>query len=300
MTLLTHDRPPALDQLVKGLEKLMRDGLPATEQSADEDLLGLRGVWARSIDADDVLSRVKALNELLARLIAEMPAANEHDLAAGAVVLFKVGGKARRHNLSQRYQAGAEVTGYNVDHFRRAIVPKILRQLARQLHEDSQNYIPRGGQRVRPEISGDSPSLTDAHLSAPDVALREEQLSRLWEYVYGLRAELIAVERLKRWPDEEHAALKLEEARDSALWQLGRLMHWIGRYISEYGDFVEHGDAEFRAEALVRLAGWRGELPPAVATKLRALAAMHATREEFVRAGRAAGLTMGTPAPDGP
>ncbi|GAB3795571.1 hypothetical protein [Micromonospora zhanjiangensis] len=298
MTLPTFDRPPNLDDLVKGLERLLRGGLPATEETAEEVLLGLRGVWARSVDADDLLSRVKALNELLGRLIAEMPPLNDHDLADAAAVLFKVDGRARRQNLLQRYESAAKAAGYQVDHFRRAIVPKILRQIARQLHEDSQNYIPRTGQPARQEISGDSPSITEEHISAPDVALREETLSRLWEYVYGLRAELIAIERLKRWPEEEHAALKLEESRDSALWQLGRLMHWIGRYIAEYGDFVEHGRAEFQAEALIRLAGWRGELPPVVATKLRTLAAMYPTREEFIRACQEANLRMGTAGPD--
>jgi hypothetical protein len=112
--------------------------------------------------------------------------------------------------------------------------------------------------------------------------------------VYGLRAELIAIERLKAWPDEEHAALKLEEARDSALWEIGRLMHWSSAYLQDYGGIVLQGNAEFRTEAMLGLAGWRGELPPIVADKLRLIAAQHATREGFLRACREAGLAMGS------
>jgi hypothetical protein len=296
--LTTLERPPDLDTLVKGLERVLRDGLPATEETASETLLGLRGVWARSVDPDDIISRVKALNGLLAALIPAVPQYNGRDWALAASIMFKLAPATSMLNLSQRYHRAAQAIPYNEDHFRQQIVPKILRQLARMLYEDSLNYLSRSGSTPLQEISGDSPSITDEHLASRDRAMYEEMVSRLWEYVYGLRAELIAIERLKAWPDEEHGALKLEEARDSALWQISRLMHWISQYLDEYGDAVAHGDAEYRAQALLRLAGWTGELPPVLAGRLRSLAAMHRSREDFLRAARKAGLSMGASGPN--
>ena len=70
-------------------------------------------------------------------------------------------------------------------------------------------------------------------------------------------------------------------------------MHWISAYLRDYGDYIPNGEAEFRAEALLGLAGWRGELPSIVATNLRLFAAQHATRDEFLLACREAGLNMG-------
>jgi hypothetical protein len=70
-------------------------------------------------------------------------------------------------------------------------------------------------------------------------------------------------------------------------------MHWSSAYLRDYGAAILQGDAEFRAEALLGLAGWRGELSPIVADKMRLIAAQHATREGFLLACREAGLTMG-------
>lgn len=299
MSLPVADRPPDLDTLVSGLERIVRDGLPTTEETADPALLTLRGVWARSVDPDDILSRVKALNALLRELIPRIPPYRGKDWALAASILFKIAPATRQLNLSQRQLRAAEAIPYNADHFRQEVMPKILRQLARQLHEDSQDYIPRGAGMPQQEISGTTPSIAEEHLSSRDRARYEERVSRLWAYVYGLRAELLAIERLKAWPDEEHGALKLEEARDSALWETGRLMHWIHAYVRDYGDSIYHGAAEFSAEALLRLAGWNGDLPPIVASKMRAIAAQHATRDEFLRACREAGLTMGESLADG-
>ena len=277
------DRPPDLDVLTASLEKLLREGLSATEETADDVLIGLRGVWARSVDPDDVLSRVKALNGLLRREIPRIPPYNGRDWARGAGILFKLAPGSAKLTLSQRYQRAAEAIPYNADHFRQEIVPRILRQLARQLHEDSQTYVPRG-RRVPPgpEISGDTPGISEEQLSTRERALHEEQLSRLWEYVYGLRAELIAFERLKTWPDDEHNDLKLQDARGGALWQLARLLQAIHEYVEQWGTPILHGEAEFNVEALIRLAGWRGEVPGTLANQLRLLRQQYPDRAPFV------------------
>lgn len=287
----TFDKPPPLDEIATALSGLLKDGLPATEETASITLLGLRGVWARAVDPDDILSRVKALNGLLAQEIPRIPPVSGRDWAAGAVRLFRLHRSAATWNLVRRYQEAAKAIPYNEDHFRQEVVPKILRQLARQLHEDSQSYIPRS-RTVPPqtEISGDTPSIDAEQLATRERAEHEECLSRLWEYVYGLRAELIAIHRLSTWPDDEYNTEKLAEARGSSLWQLGRLLNSVHDYLERYGERIMHGEAEFNAEALIRLAGWRGELPPEMAYMLRLQAAQHPTKDGFMVAMRSQGL----------
>lgn len=239
------DKPPPLDEITDALGGLLKDGLPATEKTASMTLLGLRGVWARAVDPDDILSRVKALNGLLTAELPRIPAVGERDWATGAVILFRLAPLARTWNLVRRYQEAAKVIPYSDDHFRQEIVPKLLRQLARQLHEDSQTYIPRSRCIPVPQdISGDTPSIEPEHLATRERAEHEEHLSRLWEYVYGLRAELIAIQRLSTWPDSEHNAEKLQEARDSSLWQLARLLNCIHDYLERYGERIMHGEGE--------------------------------------------------------
>jgi hypothetical protein len=169
-------------------------------------------------------------------------------------------------------------------------------ELGRQLYEDSQQYTSRNtGVPPQQEISGNSPSIRPEHLATRERAEQEELLSRLWEYVYGLRAELIAIQRLSAWPDDEHNDEKLQEANDSSLWQLARLLNWIREYVDRYGERIMQGEAEFNAEALIRLAGWRGELPKALAYQLRLLAVQHPARESFIAAARAQGVTRPAP-----
>src|SRR6185312_2440138 len=96
----TAERPPDLDTLVRGLERMVRDGLPATEETADLTLLSLRGVWARSIDPDEILSRVKAINALLRELIPRIPPYRGKDWALAASILFKIAPATSRLNLS--------------------------------------------------------------------------------------------------------------------------------------------------------------------------------------------------------
>jgi hypothetical protein len=286
----TFDKPPALDAIADALGDLLKGGLPATEETASRTLLGLRGVWARAVDPDDILSRVKALNTLLAQEIPRIPAVSGRDWAAGAVILFRIHSSARTWNLVRRYHEAARIIPYNEDHFRQEVVPKILRQLARQLYEDSQLYISRSRGVPPQHASGDTPIIQPDQLATRERAKHEEDLSRLWEYVYGLRAELIAVQRLTSWPDDEYNDEKLRAAHDSSLWQLARLLQSIYDYLNRYGERIMHGEAEFNVEALIRLAGWRGELPKELAYRLRLLVAQHPVREPFIAAAQEQGL----------
>ncbi len=80
------DRPPDLAELVEALRPIVRRGLPVTPEVADDRLLALRGVWARSIDPDDRLYRVRGLDRLLREVLTDYP--NDEGLGEAARTLF--------------------------------------------------------------------------------------------------------------------------------------------------------------------------------------------------------------------
>jgi hypothetical protein len=255
--------PPDVALMAKALRSIVSTGLPIDSEYDDGTLLGLRGVVARSVDQDSRLSRVKALEDLLRRLLAAYP---DDELGEAARILFGLTLGVRGKNLTNRRQTAARQAGYEADHFRKHIEPKIIRQLAWQLHRDSQNYIPRTKANPPPlESSGDTPVIREGDVSSRDVAEYEELLSRLWADVYLLRAEILRVERLKSWPyDQTEPKLseqKLEEALAARDKTLQGTKITIQRYLDTYGKRIAHGDAEYGVAGLLRLAGWVEESP---------------------------------------
>lgn len=254
--------PPPLEELTAALKQVVRRGLPMTPDGAPQVLLRLRGVRARAIDASNFLSRVKALNGLLRRLLLGLGDAEE---AQALQVIFAVHPEHRGTTLTWRRSRAASVGAWDYEetHFRKHVEPRLLRDLAWFLHDDSQNYTPRTRHAPEPtEISGDTPSLTPA-----DVSEQEELVSRIWALVYEVRAELIRKARLEAEGDINEA--EVEEAAGTSLWLVARLLARIHDYLERYGDRILHGDAEFRAEGLIRLAGWNDELSQEEAQRLR-------------------------------
>ncbi|MEU4194863.1 hypothetical protein AB0E69_23395 [Kribbella sp. NPDC026611] len=255
----TQRLPPDMPELVKALRPVLRAGLPLDPDLEDERLLGLRGVHARSIDPRARLSRIKALDGLLRRLLVHYP---DDVLGEAARVLFGLAPGTRGKNISERREQAARDAGYDADHLRKRIEPKILRQLAWQLHQDSQNYVPRGRDAPpRLEPSGDTPVITKGDVSSKESAEHQELLSRLWAHVYALRAEILRVERLKAWPyDATEPALsqeKLDAAIEARRRQVAYVKRYVALYIERYGHAIAHGESEFTADALLRLAGWQ-------------------------------------------
>jgi hypothetical protein len=161
-------RPPDITELTKALRPVVSAGLPVSTDYGDETLLGLRGVVARAIDPTDRLSRIKALDDLLQRLLVFYP---DDELGEAARVLFGMAVGSRGKTLTERRQQAASQANYEADHFRKHIEPKILKQLAWQLHRDSQNYIPRTKATPPPlEISGDTPTIRQGDVSSKDAA----------------------------------------------------------------------------------------------------------------------------------
>lgn len=81
-------------------------------------------------------------------------------------------------------------------------------------------------------------------------------ISRIWQHVYGLRADLIATLRLS---EAEGFEAQAEDHRQAALRQQAELRTLIAEYTETYGErLIRHGEAEYAVEALERLAGWEG------------------------------------------
>ncbi len=107
-------------------------------------------------------------------------------------------------------------------------------------------------------MSGDTPQITPEDLHGRERLLHEELLSRLWAEVYGLRAEILAVERHRRFNQEEGADRLLAAARARRDVRVAGLNQLIEDYVERYGERIRHGEANFDARRLVRLAGWVG------------------------------------------
>ncbi len=258
----TQIKPPPVGAIAKALRPILTSGLPVSPDFRDEVLLGLRGVVARSIDPHDRLNRVKALDQLIRKLLDYYP---DDELGEAARVLFGHATDSRGKNLTTRRIVAAKKAHYDVDHFRKYIEGKILKALAWLLHQDSQNYIPRSRAVPPPlEASGDTPIITQGDISSKEAAEHQELLSRVWAHVYALRAEILRVERLKAWPydptEPSVSARKLEEAMAARDAEIEKIQILIQKYRDTYGQRIMHGDAEFNAEGLLRLAGWERDV----------------------------------------
>lgn len=141
--------------------------------------------------------------------------------------------------------------GYSLSHFRDEKEAGLVDAVARLLHDDLLRYqsrVKRASESLEP--TGDTPSLGPEHLTH-----EEELVSRIWQHVYGLRAELIAALRLNEVDGFEGQA---EDRRQAALREQAELRSLITEYNDTYGEaLIRHGQSEFAIEALERLAGWR-------------------------------------------
>ena len=229
------------------LAGLLRRGLPATEAAAGALLPNLKSVFARAVHPDELLSRLDALNVLLPALIGNV---QDETYREAARMLFGLAPGTRRTTLTARRRQAADLLGYSVDHFRARIEPEMVRAVAEEVLRDLLRYKGRVKRAVETlEPTGDTPTLMAEHLTA-----EEELVSRIWQHVYGLRAELIAHLRLV---DQAGYAGQAEDHRQAALREHEELRRLIQEYMETYGkQLIAHGEAEFAVEALERLAGW--------------------------------------------
>lgn len=236
--------------LAEAFDLVLRDGLPIEEADAPELLLNLRSVYARAVAPAEGRSRLQALNDLLPRLIAGMADANYREAVQ---VLFGLAGGTRGTTLTARRRQAADLLSYSVSHFRTEIEAKLVRAVAAVVHDDLLRYAPRVRRAMESlEPTGDTPQLGPEHLNH-----EEELISRIWQHVYGLRAETIAVLRLSK---EEGLDAQVEDHRQAALRQEELLRSVIQEYTDTYGkQLIRHGDNEFAVEGLERLATWTSQ-----------------------------------------
>lgn len=242
------DTVPAID--VAGIQQplatLITKGLPATAATAGP-LLDLRSVYARASHPYDPQSRLAALNQLLVRVLADSDGPRGEALR----IMYGVAAGTRSTNLTHRRDAARRILGYEQTHFRKDIEPQLVKEFAAAVYEDLLRYkrrIRRAAEAEEP--TGDTPSLNDN-----DLTHEEELISRIWQHVYGLRAELIAAARLGVDPN---LTSQVEDHRQAADRTSRRLQELIAEYTDTYSaDLIRHGEAEYNAEALERLVGWR-------------------------------------------
>lgn len=227
------------DGVAAELKRIVKRGLPVDLSRAGVVLPNLRSVVARSVHPDDFVSRLDALNQLLVRFLVEV-GDDEHGEAMRT--LFALAKGSRGKNLMERRAAAAAILGYDPDHFRKHIEPKLLDELAVTIHRDLLRYKSRAKRAPESlEPTGDTPSLNETHFTH-----QEELVSRIWEKVYALRAEHIAVGRLQRAASAETMALEIAEHQEMAMREEGALRGLIDEYKTTYGEgLIRHGDVEW-------------------------------------------------------
>lgn len=235
------------DSVVRSvLAGIVAGGLP-TDESAAAELLELRSIYARATVPHDRRSRLQAFNELLPRLIGTIadPAYRE-----SVQMLFGLAAGTRGTTLTARRRQAAAALSYSASHFRSEIEESLIDAVANLLHDDALRYV----SRVRRAVESMEPTGTTPRLGPEHLTHEEELVSRIWQHVYGLRAELIAFARLG---EREGLAAQVEDHRQAALRERSALQETVKEYVDTYGtSLIRHGDAEFSVEALERLAGW--------------------------------------------
>jgi hypothetical protein len=186
------------------------------------------------------------------------------ELRPGATVLFGIG--KRSGTLTERRALAADRLGFSTDHFRKRIEPRILQQVAWQLHQDSLQYVHRADDGTPFAASGDTPTIQPDHIEHGPTAEREALTSDVWARVYALRAALIRREMTAGDPDRQQ---EYERHADAAKLRLGELLVILDEFLKTYGDEIFHGAAPYSAEGLIRLAGWTGEVTAEEARELR-------------------------------
>lgn len=237
----------SLQQLTNSLAVVVAEGLPVIEETTAGILLDLRSVYARAVIPDEPRSRLAALNVLLPRLVATIADGTYRDAVQ---ILFGLAPGTRGTTLTARHRQAATGLGYSAGHFRNQKEAELLQAVAVGLHDDLLRYrsrVDRASESMEP--TGDSPRVGPEHITH-----EEELISRVWQHVYGLRAEMIAVARLSSEAGYESQA---EEHRQAAQCQNDTLRELLSEYVATYGQrLIQHGDTEYSVEAVERLGHW--------------------------------------------
>lgn len=240
--------------LADELRLVARKGLPVEAGGVWPRLTTLASVVARAGDDTSPGARTEALDGVLRRVLARL---EPEGLRDAAKALFGLPPGEAGSNLTLRREAAAKVLGREVHHFRKRVEPQILTALAHALERDAAEQA-KPWASPPPVRAGGRRRHLPADVFAWEAAEHEEVLTRLWACVYGLRAELLAVERQVSMGDAEAAIT----AADAALWRYGQLQAEARRYRAAYGGTLLP-DGTAGPHELAALAGWAPHLSQA-------------------------------------
>ena len=262
-------KSPAEEEVVAGLQQLLKRGLPVAPSGADPALLNLRGVIARAADPADDASRTAALDGTLRGLLARF---DDTRYAQAARALFGLPPAEPGQNLTVRRDLAAASAGHEVHHFRKRVEPKLVEKIAWELLADADRFtrLPMIAPRLAP-VTGRQRVQPDPF--AWEVAEHEEQLTRLWSAIYAARCELLAVERLISLDADR---MDIIHTAVTAAWRWATARAEAISYTTAFAH-----DLEASADELISLAGWTPALTPAQASRLTEAAAGGPTREQF-------------------
>jgi hypothetical protein len=265
-------KSPVEDEIVGGLQRLLKHGLPVTPASADAELLDLRGIIARATDPADGASRTAALDGTLRGLLARF---DDTRYALAARALFGLPPAEPGQNLTVRRTLAAAAAGHEVHHFRKRVEPKLVQKIAWELLADADRFTRWAliAPRLAP-VSTRQPIPADPF--AWEIAEHEEQLAQLWSAIYAARAELLAVERLISLDADR---MDIIHTAVTAAWRWAAAR---AEAISYCTAFALESDTS--PDELVALTGWTPALTEAQASRLTEAAAGGASREQFTRA----------------
>jgi hypothetical protein len=237
-----------IEVLAKELRRIVTKGLPVDDKRAGDVLPNLKSVYARSVIPDDQSARVSALNEQFSRW---MDRIIDPKYRTSVQMLFGIYPGMRGKTLQDRQERVARELDYAPEHIRKEVSKDLIFALAAVIYDDLLRYRTRVKRAITAEeLTGDAPRLGPEHLTH-----QEELASRIWQHLYGLRAELIGYSRLATADGFE---TQVEDHRQAILREETDLKRLITEYVGTYKDeMVKHGETEYTTEAIVRLSRWQ-------------------------------------------
>jgi hypothetical protein len=264
--------------LAEELRAIARKGLPLDPGLDVPRLTAMAGAAAKARGETSPAATAEALDGVLRRVLAQLV---PEQLRDSAKALFGLPPAQAGATLTARRQVAADLAGKEVHHFRKRIEQQILIALAHALVRAAAAQA-RPWAIPPPVRPGTRRRLLPSDPFAWEAIEHEEALTRLWAYVYALRAELLAVERQVSMGDTTAAAA----TADTALWRYGQLQAEARRYRAAYGGALLPDGTAAPAD-LAQLAGWTPAMPPGW-TGLVADASSEASAPRFMLAVRAA------------
>lgn len=249
--------------LADEVRAIVRTGLPVRVDRTGPLLLALPGVRARASDPDDRASRARALDAVIREELARL---EDTELAEATRLLFGAEVTTAGTKLTARRLAAAEACGYEVNHFRKRIEPKLHVLVAWHLsrHSDQAAAQLQAARPVAPALHpGRGPLVLPADVFAWEAAEHQQALATLWGAVYLLRAELLQVAALISMDADRPT---LQTATTTALWRHALVLHASSSYRAAYGQVLLHAATDagpgLGPAEIAQSAGWTPELSP--------------------------------------